>query len=156
MDGAPRFLVELKMRLGGVAFFAGVEGDGETVLLGRQGAGGEGGIGAGGILEAIEVEFEDSLLGEAVGGQAGMQVAGGCVGRRLAACVLKDEEEHVAVGIFDDWLESVSGAAEHELRLPGRRQIECGAEHGGDFSMRAEGKGSQRAWTLKWARGQTS
>ena len=58
-----------------VPLLAGLDVHRQPILLGRQGAGGVGRVGAGGIFKPVEVEFENSRLAEAVVGQSGMEEA---------------------------------------------------------------------------------
>src|ERR1700686_4607327 len=75
-----------------VALLAYREGDGKTVLFWREGAGGEGSVGAGGVLEAIEIEEEFAGVVEAMIGKGGIEKAAGAVGGGGAGGVAKDEE----------------------------------------------------------------
>ena len=63
-----------------VALLTGGDGDGQAVDVGGQRAGGVGGVGAGGIFQAVEVDVEGAGLVDAVGGEAGVEEAGGLVG----------------------------------------------------------------------------
>jgi len=134
VDGGPLTVIGGRGgELVGVAFFTGGDADLEAVLLRREWAGGVGRVGAGRILELVEVELEEAGVGEAVVGQAGVQEARGFVGGGLAGLIPEDEEEDGLVGAFDDGLKAKGFAVECELGFAGRGQIERGPDNGGDL-----------------------
>jgi hypothetical protein len=116
-----------------VALLASLDSYGQPILLRRQGAGGVGRVGAGGILKPVEVEFEGSWLAEAVIGQSGMEEARRLIGAGLAGLVAEDEEERLVRRIFENRLQSERLAVKGELGNAGSGQVKGGSDDGGDL-----------------------
>ncbi len=129
----------------GVALFAGFDGDGEAVLRGRAWAGGVGGVGAGRVVELIEVEDDGAGFVQAMIWERSAEEAGGFVGGGLAGVVAEDEEEGGVVRVFEHRLEADGFAVEGEFSEAGRGQIEGGADDGGDL-FGVSGRGRESIW----------
>src|ERR1035437_4453762 len=125
-----------------VALLAGFEGYWEAILLGRQGAGGVGGVGAGRSLQAVEVQGQLARLAEAVVGQAGVEEPRRAVGGGVASLVALDEEELVRLAGLDDRLQAEGFAAKGELGDARRGQVEGGADDGGNLFDVRRGEGN--------------
>src|SRR6266849_4214650 len=95
-----------------VALLADGEGNGKAVLFWGKGAGGERGVRAGGIFEAIEIEEEFSGVVEAVIGEAGIEEAASAVGLGGAGGVAQDKEEFFDGGIFENGVEAIGFGVE--------------------------------------------
>src|SRR6266702_3519571 len=142
-DYAQRRLRRASMR---VTLLAGVERNGQAVLLGRHGAGGIGRVGAGRIVELVEVEDECAGLGETVAGQAGGEKARRLVGGGLTGGVAQDEKQLVVFAALDDGFETHGFAVEGELGDAGSGQVESCSDDGGNLFdvQRSEGNPSRR------------
>src|SRR5208337_4813412 len=108
------------------------EGDGQPVLLRRQRAGGPGGVGAGGVLQAVEVEQQLAGSGEAVVRDLGVEEAAGAVGGGLRGRIAEDEEEGLAGGVFKDRCQAKRLSSKRKLGRSGCGQVEGGPDDGGD------------------------
>lgn len=117
---------------GGVAFFAGFDGDGKAVVFRGQRAGGEGGVGAGRVLDAVEVEDQIARFVEAVIGKRRIENASADVSGGFEGQVAEDEEQSFAGRVFQNRLECEFPVAEGEGGDAGRGKVDGGAEDGGD------------------------
>src|SRR5260370_16142645 len=95
-----------------VALLADGERNGKAVLLWRKGAGGERGVGAGWIFEAIEIEEEFSGVVEPVIREAGVEEAASAVGLGGAGGVAQNQEKLFDGGILENGVAAIgcSGA----------------------------------------------
>src|SRR5260370_31377641 len=121
-----------------VALLAYGAGNGKAVLFWRKGAGGERGVGAGGIFEAIEIEEEFSGVVEPVIGEAGVEEAAGGVGLGGAGGVAQNEEKLFVAGIFENGVEAIGFSVEGKFGGAGNLRGIAGADH------RADGEGFLR------------
>src|SRR5260370_2856843 len=115
-----------------VALLADGERNGEAVLLGRKGAGGERGVGAGWSFEAIEIEEEFSGVGEPVIREAGVEEAASAVGLGCDGGVAQDKEEFFDGGIFENGIEAIGFGVEGKFRGTGNLRRVASADQRGD------------------------
>src|SRR5216683_3720798 len=115
-----------------VALLADGERNGKAVLFWRKRAGGERGVGAGGIFEAIEIEEEFAGVVEPVIGEAGGEEAAGGVGLGGAGGVAQDEEKLFNGGIFENGVKAIGFCVEGKFGGAGNLRGIAGADQRGD------------------------
>src|SRR5260370_3974391 len=115
-----------------VALLADGERNGKGVLCWRKGAGGERGVGAGGIFEAIEIEDQCAGVVEPVIGEGGVEEAAGGVGLGGAGGVAQNEEKLFDGGIFENGVEAIGFSVERKFGGAGNLRGIAGADQRGD------------------------
>src|SRR5712692_4048772 len=115
-----------------VALLADGERNGKAVLLWRKGAGGERGVGAGWIFEAIEIEEEFSGVVEPVIREAGVEEAASAVGLGGAGGVAQDKEEFFDGGIFENGVKAIGFCVEGKFGGAGNLRGVASADQRGD------------------------
>ena len=123
------------------------------MALRGQRAGGVGGLSAGRIFKAVEVNNQLAGLIKAVIGQWSMKKTRCLVGGLRAGFVAQNEKKHLIAGAFKDWLKSEPLAVESDLGDAGSGKLKSAANHRGDFSMWGGVKRVHAALTLNWGSG---
>src|SRR5579864_9003812 len=115
-----------------VALLAYGEGNGEAILLWRERASSEWGVGAGRIFETIEIENEVAWVVEAMIGEGGVEKAAGAVGFRGAGSVAEDKEKLFDGGVLENGIEAIRFGAKGKFRGARNLRGVTGTDQRGD------------------------
>ena len=105
----------------------------QPILLRRQGAGRIGGVGAGRVVQLVEIEHERSRLLDTVAGQPCTEKPRGLVSGGPGGAVAQNEEQLVALAALEHRLQAQGLAIQGEFGNPGSGHIERGVDNRRDL-----------------------